>query len=79
MDEPGRLTTHRFAMLDTGIGRELGYVSDKEFIAAIEEQRARLDPGTRQLIADIEALEADAFLFGIEHAERELGHRIRGR
>jgi hypothetical protein len=58
----------KMPVLDTGIGRAMGYANDTEFIAAAEAERdaalSMLTPETRQRFEDAEA-EADRwFLFG---------------
>lgn len=67
-DDEFRLEVHTFPMLDTGIGRELGYANDAEFMAAAQAERDRvlfvLTPEAR---ARFEAAEREAerrFLFG---------------
>lgn len=41
-------------VLDTGIGRSLGYASDKEFMEATRPELDVLTPRQRRMLADVE-------------------------
>lgn len=59
---------HRVPILDTGIGQEMGYANDAEFIAAAEAKREKalsmLTPEARKRFEDADAEIERQFLFG---------------
>lgn len=63
-DEDFNYTVRSVPMLDTGIGREAGYANDKEFIEAVEAERALLPDAVRQMLEEFERRETEALLFG---------------
>jgi hypothetical protein len=49
-----KLAYSTFPLMDSGIGISQGYESDKAFLAAMEAERAKLDPEVREAIESIE-------------------------
>jgi hypothetical protein len=69
-DDP-KFVVHTFPMLDTGIGREMGYEDDKAFIAAAEAERAKLDPAVRAALDQADRDLERAFLYGTPRPAEE--------
>lgn len=59
-----RIRIYKVPVLDTGIGREAGFESDKELIAAAQAERDALPPEVRQLADAVDEEIDRAFLFG---------------
>lgn len=57
-------TTHSVPALDTGIGIAAGYASDREFIAAMEAERAALPPVLRDALNAVDAALEHRILYG---------------
>jgi hypothetical protein len=60
-----------FPMHDTGIGQEMGYANDKEFIEAVEAERAQLPQEAQDAIRQLEAEMTRSFLFGDAKSRKE--------
>lgn len=74
-DEDFKLTVHKVPMLDTGIGREMGFESDADFLAHAHVERekalALLTPAERARFEVAEAEAERAFLFGLVASPRK--------
>lgn len=64
MGDDIEITVRTFPMLDTGIGQEAGYESDKAFIEAMDKKRAAMPPAVRAAMDKIDAELERKFLFG---------------
>jgi len=54
-------------VLDTGLGRRLGYEDDADLIAHAEAERAKLDPATQEVMREIDRRIDDVILYGRAH------------
>lgn len=58
------MTVQTFPMHDTGIGIEMGFESDAEFLAHMEAERAKLPAEVQDALKDLDAEMNRSFLFG---------------
>lgn len=63
-DEDYEMVTHKVPMLDTGIGRELGYESDAALMEASEAERATWPAEMREAVEKHEAAFMRRVMFG---------------
>lgn len=47
-------TVHTFPVLDTGVGKSLGFKDDKEFMAHALAEREKLSPATQEAMEKID-------------------------
>jgi hypothetical protein len=58
------MKVHSFPVLDTGIGIEAGYASDRDLLEAAAKERAEKSPADRAILDECDRLIDRAFLFG---------------